>query len=381
MATTQASCAFVAASVVEQSTATPYVDAANEITKTVLSLGASAYANGKADYVECHHPSALYLRSDIIDDLRTGGVFVLFAPWGADAAAGSIPEWTKRAIAAKRARFFVVNTSSGSLPLDADAMLRAVFALKSVSRTSAYDGTVQAPTTPSKTPATPNGSSCASSVSSSGTASTSLYRTAGPWQAIVGESLSLAIQSAEERADAYVMSRVVYPRSWASCALSTRSTPAKMAIGEPLAERKASTLPSTTLVEPYRELLVSLFGTSTQVASVIAESDIGATLSGPSAEYLLGAFLAQDATGTKRDASSTRWIIAGDAWSYDIGFSGLHHILASNENINVLVLDTDSYASASKSRDDGRLKKDAGLYAMNYGNAACCERGGCEWYK
>ncbi len=77
------------------------------------------------------------------------------------------------------------------------------------------------------------------------------------------------------------------------------------------------------------------------------------------------------------------WIIGGDGWAYDIGYGGLDHILASGENINILVLDTEVYSNtggqASKSTqvgavakfaEDGKKnsKKDLALMAINYEN-------------
>jgi len=41
----------------------------------------------------------------------------------------------------------------------------------------------------------------------------------------------------------------------------------------------------------------------------------------------------------------TTWIIGGDGWAYDIGFGGLDHVIASGENINILVLDTEVYSN------------------------------------
>jgi pyruvate-ferredoxin/flavodoxin oxidoreductase len=78
----------------------------------------------------------------------------------------------------------------------------------------------------------------------------------------------------------------------------------------------------------------------------------------------------------------TQWIIGGDGWAYDIGYGGLDHVLASGENVNVLVLDTEVYSNtggqASKSTPSGSVakfaasgkktkKKDLGLLAMSYG--------------
>ncbi|KAI5121494.1 hypothetical protein M0805_006531 [Coniferiporia weirii] len=61
----------------------------------------------------------------------------------------------------------------------------------------------------------------------------------------------------------------------------------------------------------------------------------------------------------------SRWIIGSDAWSYDLGASGLHHLIASGLNVNTLILDTVPY-SYRNSTDQLRRKRDVGLYAMNH---------------
>ena len=78
----------------------------------------------------------------------------------------------------------------------------------------------------------------------------------------------------------------------------------------------------------------------------------------------------------------SQWIFGGDGWAYDIGYGGLDHVLASGENINVLVLDTEVYSNtggqSSKSTPTGAIakfaasgkkirKKDLGMMAMSYG--------------
>ncbi len=76
------------------------------------------------------------------------------------------------------------------------------------------------------------------------------------------------------------------------------------------------------------------------------------------------------------------WALGGDGWAYDIGYGGLDHVLASGENINVLVFDTEVYSNtggqASKSTPTAAIakfaasgkrirKKDLGKQAMSYG--------------
>ncbi|WP_425060478.1 Pyruvate:ferredoxin oxidoreductase [Sporomusa carbonis] len=78
----------------------------------------------------------------------------------------------------------------------------------------------------------------------------------------------------------------------------------------------------------------------------------------------------------------SQWIFGGDGWAYDIGFGGLDHVLASNEDVNVLVFDTEVYsntggqsskatptAAIAKFAASGKTtkKKDLGMIAMSYG--------------
>ena len=82
------------------------------------------------------------------------------------------------------------------------------------------------------------------------------------------------------------------------------------------------------------------------------------------------------------------WLIGGDGWSYDIGFSGLDHIMSTNENVNVLILDTEVYSNtggqSSKSTRKGAVakfsssgkdttKKDLARMMMNYPNVYIAE--------
>ena len=81
-------------------------------------------------------------------------------------------------------------------------------------------------------------------------------------------------------------------------------------------------------------------------------------------------------------AKKSVWIFGGDGWAYDIGYGGLDHVLASGEDVNVLVLDTEVYSNtggqASKATNIGAVakfasagkrvkKKDLGMIAKSYG--------------
>lgn len=60
------------------------------------------------------------------------------------------------------------------------------------------------------------------------------------------------------------------------------------------------------------------------------------------------------------------WLIGSDAWSYDLGHSGIQQVLSSRKNINVLLIDSEPYDHRKQNQD---RKKDVGLYAMNYYSA------------
>ena len=64
----------------------------------------------------------------------------------------------------------------------------------------------------------------------------------------------------------------------------------------------------------------------------------------------------------------SQWLIGSDAWAYDLGNSGVHHVIASGANVNMLIIDSQPYSERAAA-DATRRKKDIGLYAMNYGNA------------
>ena len=78
----------------------------------------------------------------------------------------------------------------------------------------------------------------------------------------------------------------------------------------------------------------------------------------------------------------SHWVFGGDGWAYDIGFGGLDHVLASGEDINILVMDTEVYSNtggqSSKATPTGAIakyaasgkkigKKDLGRMIMSYG--------------
>lgn len=122
---------------------------------------------------------------------------------------------------------------------------------------------------------------------------------------------------------------------------------------------------------PYVKLLTQLFGPDIYIANATGCSSIWANSApscaytpdesghGPAwsnslfedaAEFGLGMLLAEEVrlqreTAEKAVISSAPWVIGGDGWAYDIGFSGLDHVLSTGRNINLLVLDTEVYSN------------------------------------
>ena len=141
------------------------------------------------------------------------------------------------------------------------------------------------------------------------------------------------------------------------------------------------------------------------VDALIAQDDCDAAIKEAGAEWLAGKddAVASKAAGEKLLAAckgsenelakfvvansdlltkKSIWAFGGDGWAYDIGYGGLDHVLAQNEDINVLVVDTEVYSNtggqSSKSTPTGSVakfaaagkrtrKKDLGLMAMAYG--------------
>ena len=170
---------------------------------------------------------------------------------------------------------------------------------------------------------------------------------------------------------------------------------------------------------PYVKLLTQLFGPDIYIANATGCSSIWANSApscaytldenghGPAwsnslfedaAEFGLGMLLAEEVrlqretsekagTPGKTGAdgiSSAPWVIGGDGWAYDIGFSGLDHVLSTGRNLNLLVLNTEVYSntggqvskatpmgSTAKFISGGKTteKKDLAAMALSYGSA------------
>lgn len=157
---------------------------------------------------------------------------------------------------------------------------------------------------------------------------------------------------------------------------------------------------------PYCRLVTQLFGEQMYIANATGCSSIWANScpstaytcneegKGPAwanslfedaAEFGYGMLMARQAQAARTDTPVDKkiWIFGGDGWAYDIGYSGLDHILASGENINILVMDTEVYSNtggqASKATPIGSTakfssggkrtpKKDLAAMAMSYGS-------------
>ena len=123
------------------------------------------------------------------------------------------------------------------------------------------------------------------------------------------------------------------------------------------------------------------------------ETKDSSTLNAPATKELIAAIEACDANCNNEHkknilenkdhlAKKSQWIFGGDGWAYDIGFGGLDHVIASGEDINILVFDTEVYSNtggqSSKATPTGAIaqfaaagketkKKDLAAIAMTYG--------------
>ncbi|MGB8450863.1 MAG: pyruvate:ferredoxin (flavodoxin) oxidoreductase [Anaerocolumna sp.] len=112
---------------------------------------------------------------------------------------------------------------------------------------------------------------------------------------------------------------------------------------------------------------------------------------GPASKELLAALENCDCDNADKDnilankdflSKKSQWIFGGDGWAYDIGFGGLDHVIASGEDVNILVFDTEVYSNtggqSSKATPTGAIaqfaaagkevkKKDLAAIAMSYG--------------
>ena len=152
---------------------------------------------------------------------------------------------------------------------------------------------------------------------------------------------------------------------------------------------------------PYVKLLTQLFGERMIIANATGCSSIYGG-SAPTCPYTINeqgkgpawanslfednaefGFGMRLACVARQKQEKSVWIIGGDGWAYDIGYGGLDHVLASGENVNVLVLDSEVYSNtggqASKATSLGATakfasagkslpKKKLALMAMTYGN-------------
>ena len=121
---------------------------------------------------------------------------------------------------------------------------------------------------------------------------------------------------------------------------------------------------------------------ASRVAADALLSELGKYAGDPAADKALAA-VARDVLWQKDMLSrKTFWMFGGDGWAYDIGFGGLDHVVASGENVNVFVVDTEMYSNtggqSSKATPLGAVakfawsgkksrKKDLGAIMMSYG--------------
>lgn len=150
----------------------------------------------------------------------------------------------------------------------------------------------------------------------------------------------------------------------------------RVKIGEDMTEAIKQNIPDS-LKEAFKEWIASMYdGDASKAASVKVEAEL--------AKVDLNANPLLKSIADKKDlfVKKSQWIVGGDGWAYDIGFGGLDHVLASGDDINIIVLDTEVYsntggqsskstprAAVAKFQAAGKQirKKDLGMMMMSYG--------------
>lgn len=132
-----------------------------------------------------------------------------------------------------------------------------------------------------------------------------------------------------------------------------------------------------TAVAKYVETLTDSKASREAADALIEKLEAVAGGSGEAAELAKKTLVDKDSLAKK-----SMWIFGGDGWAYDIGFGGLDHVIASGQNVNILVFDTEVYSNtggqASKATPVGSVaqfaatgkstkKKDLAAIAMSYG--------------
>ncbi|MDE5898648.1 MAG: pyruvate:ferredoxin (flavodoxin) oxidoreductase [Treponemataceae bacterium] len=161
-------------------------------------------------------------------------------------------------------------------------------------------------------------------------------------------------------------------------------------------EKAAALSEAVGVPQPLRDAVSAYLATKDDTAANAPAADAlvreleafagasGAAPSEPSASEGPAAALAAEILARRDDLpKKSVWIFGGDGWAYDIGFGGLDHVLASGENVNMLVFDTEMYSNTggqtSKSSNIGAVgqfaaagkeggKKNLAEIAMSYGS-------------
>ena len=143
------------------------------------------------------------------------------------------------------------------------------------------------------------------------------------------------------------------------------------------------------LIKKAEELMTASTGELKNALAEYIDTKNSSKLNGKATDKLIP--LLQKSTNSlakellaKKDylAKKSQWIFGGDGWGYDIGFGGVDHVLASNEDINIMIFDTEVYSNtggqSSKATPTGAVaqfaaggkevkKKDIASIAMSYG--------------
>jgi len=394
------------------------VGAMQAVTRVHARYGQSPFklplvlAAEKADYVGCHDTSLLYLgQYDLLKDVKPGGTLLLNCPWSPSELSSELTDSAKHVIAQREIQLYTIDAeglcdAAGLSDAGVPILLSAAFLHRSggivpkwatdALKKSLQDTALSAPelaafgalldnlgnhlqrveyspewakadytpaSTASKTSFMPPALALSGAVPKEAVMVAShkkflahlfgsrlVLADASDTSSLFGESFTAAGQDI----DTVFADRAEYCFGVYLARLHHRQQLIHM-VGKLVANGEAS------LPEGAREVLSTWLATKDDAAKGIqaARSAQNLVASSVASHPSLAAVHELRTHFTKQ----SKWIIGGNDWACDIGYSGIHHIMASGENVNVLILETTSYDSPSvAARSAGRTKKDIGLY-------------------
>ena len=323
----------------------------------------STYLVNQADYIACHK-SAYVHQYDVLEGIKEGGVFVLNSEWNTvEDLSRELPAAMKRTLARKNIKFYNVDAVKVAMEIGLGGRINMIMqtAFFKLAEVIPFEQAVAL-------------------------LKDSIKKTYGR----KGDKVVNMNLAAVDNAIA-ALTEIKIPAEWAEavdehkaeacscgCGCGHNHEPAYISdVVRPILAQQGDKLPGLPegLVDALNGWLENK--EDAEGSKKFGEEILAALSDAPEHELFEQIWDMNDLL-TKKSV----WVFGGDGWAYDIGYGGLDHVLASGEDINVLVMDTEVYSNtggqASKSTPLGSVakfaaagkrtgKKDLGRMAMTYG--------------